>query len=115
LFSEYRSIVFSLTEFGRFSATLWLAPFPSEPFSELTEAVVQRYPDCQPYGGTVKTVIPHVTVADKKTKTELDLISAEVSGSAQKYVPIDTRATEVWLMTGNEDSWEKRTTFSLGR
>jgi hypothetical protein len=58
----------------RFPGTLWLAPEPAEPFVAMTEAMVARFPDWQPYGGVFKSVIPHLTVA----QTSLDDVAVQV-------------------------------------
>ncbi len=72
-----------------------------------------RYPDDQPYGGAFKELIPHLTLADQKTEAELEVISVELSAVAQDYLPIETRVTEVWLMTRRNNLWEKRASFAL--
>jgi hypothetical protein len=43
---------------------LYLVPEPAEPFLRTTEALVERFPDWPPYGGTHETVVPHLTVAE---------------------------------------------------
>ena len=52
----------------------YLAPDPPEPFSRLTEAIVERWPDYPPYEGIHETVIPHLTVAygDDALLTEIE-------------------------------------------
>jgi hypothetical protein len=53
-------------EFGelrRFPGTLWLAPDPVQPFVDLTEALVERFPEWLPYGGEFAEIVPHLTVA----------------------------------------------------
>ena len=48
----------------RFPTVVYLAPEPSAPFTRLTEAVVDRFPDFPPYGGAFEEVIPHLTITE---------------------------------------------------
>src|SRR4029077_829384 len=52
---------------GRFPTVVYLAPEPSAPFTRLTEAVVDRFPDYPPYGGVFEEVIPHLTITESET------------------------------------------------
>jgi hypothetical protein len=50
----------------RFADLVWIEPEPAEPFAALTAAVVERWPDHPPYGGTFETVIPHLTLVESE-------------------------------------------------
>lgn len=43
---------------------VFLRPTPEEPFTRLTAAMVEEFPDCEPYDGRFDEVIPHLTVGD---------------------------------------------------
>jgi hypothetical protein len=64
---EVPPLDFALTEVGRFPGVVYLAPKPAAPFIALTQAVVERWPDDQPYGGAYEEIIPHLTVAHRET------------------------------------------------
>lgn len=53
---------FRLASVARFPGVLYLRPEPAAPFLDLTEAVVERWPNHRPYGRRASTVVPHVTV-----------------------------------------------------
>jgi hypothetical protein len=71
----------------------WLHPEPSQPFSDLTNAVWRRWPDCPPYGGIHDDVVPHVTIA--KTPVHVDA-----------PLPIRSVAREVVLIEETEPGGE---------
>ena len=69
---------------------VYLAPKPAALFIAFTQAVVERWPDHQPYGGAYEEIIPHLTVAYRETVP---------SGLAGR-LPLTAKAEEVWLMGG---------------
>ena len=79
---------------------VWLHPEPSRPFEDLTLAICQRWPDYPPYGGTVTTIIPHLTLSERPIQVELDL-------------PIRSRAEAVSLIEEEEGNWSTRRLFAL--
>src|SRR5207248_3232637 len=58
------SFAFELRSVGRFPGVVHLAPEPAEPFVALTESLVDRWPQHQPYEGRYDEVVPHLTVAE---------------------------------------------------
>lgn len=93
-------------QLDRFPGTLWLAPEPSEPFVELTNALVARYPEHQPYGGAFPRVIPHLTVA----QAELDDAAAAIAD----WLPLQARAESAVLLEHvQSDHWRELATFDL--
>jgi len=90
----------------RFPGTLWLAPEPAEPFALMTEAMVARFPDRQPYGGVFKSVIPHLTVA----QASLDDVAVQV----EPLLPLQSRAESVVLYESADGShWTELLSFDL--
>jgi hypothetical protein len=96
-------------DFGRldrFPGVLWLAPDPAAPFREMTNAVVGRYPDYPPYGGTFAHVIPHLTVA----QAELN----DAATAVAEWLPLRTRAESVVLLERvQSEHWREVATFDL--
>ena len=114
LFSQHVSFPFRLIKIQNFSATLWLAPDPSEPFKILTENLISHYPDAQPYGGSYDDIIPHLTVADRKSAEELVQITTTFRNVASKLLPIESFANKVTLMTRQRGLWKESASFVLG-
>ena len=80
---------------------VWLHPEPSQPFEELTAAIWRRWPDYPPYEGTIKTVIPHLTVSERPIQVDVEL-------------PIRSRARGVSLIEeGTDGTWSSRRVFPL--
>lgn len=89
----------------RFPGTLWLAPEPAEPFRRMTEAMVARFPDHQPYGGAFDSIIPHLTVAHAR----LD----ETEPLVEQRLPLRSRVASVVLFEGAGPHWREAHTFAL--
>ena len=93
-------------ELDRFPGTLWLAPEPSTPFRDMTDALAARYPDYPPYGGEFPDVIPHLTVA----QADLDAAAAAIAD----WLPLRARAEAVVLLEQvQSDHWREVATFDL--
>jgi hypothetical protein len=92
---------------------VYLEPEPAEPFVRLTWALVERFPEYQPYGGafTVDEVVPHCTVVH----TDDGAVSADAAASVARSLPISCDANEIWLMHEVTDRWQRHTPFRLGR
>lgn len=104
LLGEIAAFDFTLAEVGSFPGIVYLAPEPTAPFLELTEALVRRWPGQRPYGGAHEEIIPHLTVAHGGTVP---------SGLAER-LPVCARAEEVWLMSRIAARWIRRASFPLG-
>jgi 2'-5' RNA ligase len=103
LFADFTPFEFVLDRVERWDAGIvWLHPEPSQPFSELTRAVWERWPGYPPYEGIHEEVIPHLTVSET-------LIDVHIE------VPIACRAKEVTLIEeGDDEMWTLRRRFPLG-
>lgn len=99
----------------RFPGVLYLAPEPDEPFRQLIQAVVDCFPNSQPYGGTFDKIFPHLTIAEVNEERRLDSICEEFSAYSKERLPIFTSASQVWLMVLGEEGWEKRIPFDLSK
>ena len=114
-FARFPAFDFTLPETRRFSDVLYLAPSPAEPFKALTQAVVERYPDYQPYGGvySVSDVIPHLTIADVDQPEQLESIEREFRQQHGVRLPMRSKANEVLLIENSSGRWETRQAFQL--
>jgi 2'-5' RNA ligase len=103
LFARFPAFDFALERIERFDTGLvWLAPRPSLPFADLTDAVWQRWPQFPPYEGAHDELIPHLTVSEQPIDVQLEL-------------PIACRAHEVVLIEEQEldGRWTARRAFPL--
>jgi 2'-5' RNA ligase len=113
LFSSAGEFSFVLDRTGWFGdQVLWLGPEEPAPFRTLTQLVFSAFPSCPPYGGQFEDVVPHLTVGD--TGSLSDLRAAEEA--VRPHLPIVGEAAEVALMTGPPagDPWITVATFPLG-
>lgn len=96
---------------GRWPELVYLVPDPSAPFIRLTDAVVTRYPDYPPYGGSYDEVVPHLTVVGSAV-APLD----EIAGESERHLPFGCRVThlEVLVQRGT-GAWRRRWRIPLGR
>jgi 2'-5' RNA ligase len=95
---------------GRFPTVVYLAPQPSAPFTRLTEAVVERFPEFPPYGGVFEEVIPHLTITES-SDAPFDDIAAE----AESALPFSHRVTRIEVIVeGGEGRWHPRWRIRLG-
>ena len=95
---------------GQFPDVLYLAPEPRAWFTNLTDALAQRY-TLQPYGGLHDDVVPHLTV----TRHADPAVLARVGATLAPCLPIVTDMREVWLMEEQTDGhWIRTVAFPLG-
>ena len=101
----------SLTDIQRFPQTLWLAPYPADPFVRLTMDVERRWPAFEPYSGRFQTIEPHLSIGDAVDPDALGHVVAAVA----PQLPINARITEIALMAQDEDGqWYLRRAYPLG-
>ncbi len=102
---------YRLVRVGRFPSTVYLEPEPAAGFAALTTGVEERFPGVRAYGGVHVRLVPHLTVLTCADRTLLDRAALEVATA----LPIDARATAVWLMGEREHGgWERLESFPLG-
>lgn len=96
-------------ETARFEDILYLVPSPQDPFAELTQALVRRFPDWPPYGGKFDGILPHLTVAQGDAAT-LDAAERDVVS----HLPVHARATHAVMLTEVQPArWELQATFAF--
>ena len=93
------------------SRVLWLAPDDSEPFANLTHAVLSEFPDLEPYNGEVTEIIPHLTVGYDRELAELQ--EAETALQLEPAV-VGEASTVVVMCAGSDGVWQRRLTLPLG-
>lgn len=100
----------SFSRTARFPRVLYLAPDPPEPFMALTTALRTRWPQCQPYAGEPKQVIPHLTVTTGRSRRVLDAVDAALA----PQLPVEARigAAQVYLFDGHR--WTELAALPLG-
>jgi 2'-5' RNA ligase len=80
-------VIFGRT--ARFPSVLYLEPEPSEPFVELTRAIVAEWPEHPPYEGEFPAVIPHLTVAESEDEALLERIAKDIEGGLPLHVLVE--------------------------
>jgi 2'-5' RNA ligase len=110
LFAATPAFDVAFRELRRWPGMVYLAPEPPEPFTRLTEAIVESWPDYPPYEGIHETVIPHLTVAYGD-----DARLAKVVADVSTQLPIEANVTEAVLLEELEPDvrWAERTRFPL--
>lgn len=105
---HHRSFEVRFEKSGRFPGVLYLAPTPDAPFRELTEAVVERWPEAPPYGGKYDPH-PHLTVAQGQDEAMLD----EIEAGLRPGLPFAARVPTVDLVAYDGTHWLHRASFAL--
>jgi 2'-5' RNA ligase len=104
--SAFSAFEVVFAQLGRFPEVLWLAPEPAQPFARMVEALLQRFPDHPPYGGSFKEIVPHLTVA----QSEFD----EAASTLEPWLPVGTRAERAVLLEQVQSvHWREAATFEL--
>jgi hypothetical protein len=99
LFADIPPWDFALTDISVFPAGVtYLTPVPDDPFRLLTIALAAMFPDCPPYGGLFRDIIPHLSVA---TIPSTDVL------------PIRSRAHVAHLVHSHGTVWDVFGTFHL--
>ena len=96
-----------LPRLERFPGTLWLAPEPAQPFARMIEALLQRFPEYPPYGGSFTEIVPHLTVAQGEFE--------EAVSTLEPWLPLSTRAERAVLLERVQARhWREVASFDLG-
>ncbi|GAA4555512.1 2'-5' RNA ligase family protein [Planotetraspora kaengkrachanensis] len=105
LFSRHAAIEASFARIGHFPGVIYLAPEPASAFVELTQAVVERWPETPPYGGKFEKIVPHLSVAHGAPADE-----AEISAALPLATHIDTVSL---IVCDDGECWSEVATYSL--
>jgi hypothetical protein len=99
------SFDFQLSRIERFPRVHYLAPEPEQPFAQLTDQVVARWPRRLPYGGAFDSVVPHVAITTDPPEAPLS--------SLAPHLPLHAQATVLQLVQQNSRGWVERGTWPL--
>lgn len=88
---------------------LWLAPSDPEPFTRLTDAVLELFPHCLPYGGAYDEIVPHLTLGHKCDPADLQVAAEEI----EPLLPLTGRAEKVSLLVPTDNTFRRQWAFPL--
>lgn len=93
-------------------SVVWLAPEPAALFRELTRAVWARFPGCPPYAGAHDDIVPHLTIGDSASESDL----STAAESVRAHLPIQANVVTAHLICGSRapDSWRTVAELPLG-
>ncbi|MFI6298968.1 2'-5' RNA ligase family protein [Nonomuraea sp. NPDC050790] len=94
---------------ARFPGLVYLVPEPAEPVRRLTEAVVARWPEAQPYRGKHGEITPHLTVGQGLDEAGAVAIERGLDG-----LPVRMRVSGVTLEVFDGERWRRRACFPFG-
>jgi 2'-5' RNA ligase len=109
---ELGAFDFALCDVGWFDRKVtFLVPEPALPFVNMTTLVTSAFPSYLPYGGEFAEVVPHLTIGEAAHPFRLRHAAQRV----RHRLPIRSCATEVWLMTINDEwaRWRQLHVFCL--
>jgi 2'-5' RNA ligase len=110
-FNSIPSFEFYFVEVRRFPRAAYLHPDQPERFIKIINRLVQKWPDCKPYGGAFPDIVPHLTVADQ---VDVGVLNS-VQTSLCDRLPIPSIAAEAWLLFSDDVGfWSRRERFRLG-
>lgn len=89
---------------------LYLRPEPGEPFLDLIDALVERFPEHPPYGRRRLRPVPHLTVATSPDQRLLNQIERAV----QPELPIAASANDALVVEYGERGCRIRSHITLG-
>jgi hypothetical protein len=112
VFGRFPAFDVRLSSFGVFEhiGCLWLDPRPREPFVEMSQALLEIYPevDYPPEGAS--EIVPHVTIGGHLTEEQQEEIKQELTPG----LPIRARVDRVVLYErGADGRWVDRDRFRL--
>lgn len=107
-----RAFAFALDEVGRWPDTTYLAPRPAEPFVELTEALVRRFPECPPYGARHPRIVPHLTVADGSFDAA-ETAAAELRPLLRERGAVEAKCRAIDLIENSSGAWKTMHVIAL--
>ena len=103
---------FVLGTVGRFPATAYLEPNPSEPFVALTSTLARAFPSFPPFAGEFPSIIPHLTVAHGNAR-EAEAVASSVAASLRSSGPVSSVCASVVLMENSSGRWRPVHEFPL--
>jgi 2'-5' RNA ligase len=108
--SNMRAFEFALAKAGRFAATAYLAPEPSEPFVELTRSIMRGFPTYPPYAGEHAGIEPHLTVSNGSADDAIIAHAALIEAIAESG-PIHAICDALVLIENASGRWKNMYVF----
>ena len=106
--SERPPVPFELRDTARFPGVLYVAPEPSDPFSDLIRSLWRAWPKHPPYGGAYATIVPHLTLIEGRPEPP------DVERRMADLLPIRAEATEMHLVIPDGGTWQLVRRFPFG-
>lgn len=113
-FTSIRAFTFALDEVCRWPETTYLSPAPTQPFIELTKAIIRKFPEFPPYAGKHSEIIPHLTVADGQSGAA-EAAEAELRPLLEELGIVRGRCHEIELLENSLGRWRIMHTIPLPR
>ena len=89
---------------------VWLAPDDKTPFRALTSLLSDEFPEYPPFGGQFSEVVPHLTIGDHGSLSEL----RAAEQSVQEHLPISATARQVSLFAEQDSGrWARQAVFAF--
>lgn len=95
---------------ARFPRVLYLAPEPAEPFVALSRAIMDRWPQVQPYPGRHRAVVPHLTV----TTSRPPKVFGAVAEALRPRLPVTITVAGAHVYTFDGRAWSEHAAVALG-
>ena len=93
------SFEYRLDRIGTFPDVVFLHPDPSDPFREITNAIVMQWPHRQPYDGAFAEVVPHLTLRNGGSVADAQM------RAIKERLPILATAREIHLVRPGARRW----------
>ena len=97
---------------ARFPRVLYLAPEPSEPFIALTQALMARWTQLEPYAGEHKQIVPHLTVTTSQRRNAFDAVEEALAPLLPFSARVD--AAQLYFFDGQRWSEQASLAFAAG-
>ena len=110
LCAEFEPFQVTFSRTARFPRVLYLVPEPADPFIALTHAIVERWPETQPYAGAHKAVVPHLTVTTSRPAKVFD----KVAEALRPQLPVSARIESAHVYLFDRNHWTEHVAVALG-
>jgi 2'-5' RNA ligase len=105
LFSKVEPFPFTLEKINTFPNAIFLEPTNKNIFIELTQKLVEIFPENPPYEGKYPSIIPHLTIGQFNESQDQGKIKAEIEEDLKDKLPIHALANEAWVMEDDNNNW----------
>ncbi|WP_306296929.1 2'-5' RNA ligase family protein [Streptomyces sp. Amel2xC10] len=106
---RHRSFEARFERCGRFPGVLYLAPEPDTGFRQLTEAIVEHWPEHPPFGGQFDDPVPHLTVAQSQDEAQVEQAETDLLTG----LPVVAQVSSVDLLVHDGTRWRWRASFPM--